>query len=237
MGLWVDRAVEQHVEALEVGRPVDEVHDGRRLLLVDPRCDVDQHEAIGQARRCGQAGQGGEAPERHAHEGRGVGGEGVDDRDDVVGHGLGPVVALGSPGRVTVSRQVDGHQRPVEGQGHRVPGVGVLGAAVQQHQLGRCVTPHQRAHLEARGGRHRGAPDRRRGERQADLGGVVRQHPELVVPVDPWHPRSLRRARGGPDQMLWRPCRDLISASAVTMTPSQMAGAVHGHDEQRAPRS
>ena len=71
----------------------------------------------------------------------GVGGQGVDGRGHVVGHGLGAVVAVGPPGRVAVAGQVDGHERPVQGQRHRVPGVGVLGAAVHEHQLGRRRRP------------------------------------------------------------------------------------------------
>ena len=40
--------------------------------------------------------------------------------------------------------KVDGHERPVEGEGHGVPGVGVLRPAVDEHELG-GAEPHTRA--------------------------------------------------------------------------------------------
>ncbi len=84
--------------------------------------------------------------------------------------------------RVAVPGQVDGHQGPVQRHRHRVPGMGVLGAAVQQDQLRVPVLPHQRAEpppgaTSAKTRRTAGG----RVERQAELRGVLIEHPELVV--------------------------------------------------------
>ena len=50
----LDRAGEQVVEAVEALGPVDEVGDGRRLLLVHPRRHVDQHHLADQLRARGR---------------------------------------------------------------------------------------------------------------------------------------------------------------------------------------
>ena len=46
---------------------------------------------------------------------------------------------------VAVAREVDGDERPVEGEGDGVPRVGVLRPAVDEDQLGFGRPPHQRA--------------------------------------------------------------------------------------------
>ena len=66
---------QQLVEAVEAGRPVDEVGDRRRLLGVHAGRDVDQHEGAHQLGGvCGE-GDGREAAERHADDAPGVRGE------------------------------------------------------------------------------------------------------------------------------------------------------------------
>ena len=95
---------------------------------------------------------------------------------------------------VAVAGQVDGHQRAVEGHGHGVPGVGVLGAPVEEHQLGRAVLPHQSAQPSTGTHLDRDTPDGgRRVEAQAVLGGVLVEQAELVV-VDALHRGSFYHA-------------------------------------------
>ena len=78
--------------------------------------------------------------------------------------------------------QVEGDEGPVEGQGHGVPGVGVLGAAVEQHDLRIARAPHEGAHRPARRHLDRTSLHRRRAApRQARLLGVLAEHPQLVV--------------------------------------------------------
>ena len=78
--------------------------------------------------------------------------------------------------------QVDGDERATERQRDRVPRVGVLGAAVDEHHRRRPVAPHERAHLPAALDGHRLPPhDRRALVGDAELGGVVGEHAELVV--------------------------------------------------------
>ena len=139
----LDRAGQEVVEAGEAGRAVDEVGDQLRLVRVDAGQHVDQHDAPHQLGGVGVERQRGQPAERHAHHGarrrapgpataiRHVGGV-------VRRRPSGPSRA---PVGVAVAGQVDGDQRPAEGQGDRVPGVGVLGAAVQQHQLRRPRRP------------------------------------------------------------------------------------------------
>ena len=89
------RALQQRVEALEVGGPVDEGDHGGGLLLVHARRDVDQHQVVGGRRLGGHGGQRGEAAERHAHDGPGRRGQRVDHR----GHVRRPWTGAGSRGR------------------------------------------------------------------------------------------------------------------------------------------
>ena len=62
---------------------------------------------------------------------------------------------VGTPVGVPVARQVERQRRPVEGQEHGVPGVGVLGPTVQQHDLGIARPPAQAAQPPVAVHRHR----------------------------------------------------------------------------------
>ena len=83
---------------------------------------------------------------------------------------------------VAVTGQVDGEQRPTEGQRDRVPRVRVLRAAVEEHELRLTAPPSQRAERSTDLDldplpRH----DGRTVERQPVLGGVLVEVRELVV--------------------------------------------------------
>ena len=71
--------------------------------------------------------------------------------------------AVGPAVGVAVPRQVDREERAAQGEGHGVPGVGVLRPAVDEHELGAPGPPPQ-TRLDT-GGRAR--PRRRRAARQA----------------------------------------------------------------------
>ena len=78
--------------------------------------------------------------------------------------------------------QVDGDERTVERQRDGVPGVGVLRAAVDQHELGRRLAPHQGADPSRRPDVDECPADQRRAVvGDAELGGVVGEVGELVV--------------------------------------------------------
>ena len=62
-----------------------------------------------------------------------------------IGVGGRAVVVVVPPGRVAVAREVEGDERAAERQRHRVPRVGVLGAAVEEHELGRRRRPTRSA--------------------------------------------------------------------------------------------
>lgn len=82
---------------------------------------------------------------------------------------------------VSVVRQVHGHQGPVEGQGQSVEGVGILGAAVDQDQLGRTIAPHESADLSKSLYRDEAASHARSGTTESPLVEVLVEIPELVV--------------------------------------------------------
>ena len=67
---------------------------------------------------------------------------------------------VGAAVGVAVAGQVDGQQRPAEGQGDGVPGVGVLRPAVDQDELGRPVGAPEQAATPC--GRARPRPSTRR---------------------------------------------------------------------------
>jgi len=107
------------------------------------------------------------------------------DRDGEVGRHRGRCVVVGwSVVTVAVSGEVDRHERTSERHGHRVPGMGVLGATMNQHQFGVTLAPHQRRDAEA-GWQLDAFPShgRWRSERQVVFGGVLVEQPELVVVV------------------------------------------------------
>ena len=103
-----------------------------------------------------------------------------------VGHDPGTQHGIvAGPVGVPVSGQVDRHQGPVEGQGHRVPGVGVLPPTVDEHHLGRVGAPHQGTDPPARGHLHELATNGGRpAPRQSHLAGVLPEQRELVVVAD-----------------------------------------------------
>ena len=175
-------AGQQFVEVGETLRAVHEGMDGGGLLGIDPRGHVDQDEGADQFGGVGRQRDGGEAPEGHPdHAGR-IGGQG--------GHHLGqvrPVAlerqrAIRAAVGVTVAREVDGHERPVQHHGDGVPRVGVLGTPVYQDQLGWRGAPDQAADL-APGPHLHVDPAHRRGTAvgQPVLGRVLRKQTELVV--------------------------------------------------------
>jgi hypothetical protein len=80
-----------------------------------------------------------------------------------------------------VAGQVDGQERAPERQRHRVPRVGVLGPAVDEHDFGRPVAPHEAAHRAPAGEVDLRATDGRRAvPGEPCLFRVLVQHPELV---------------------------------------------------------
>ena len=83
---------------------------------------------------------------------------------------------------VPVAGQVRCQQRSLEGHGHRVPGVGVLRATVQEHELGGVLSPDERTELPARRQLHR-LPAHRRGAAvgEVELLGVLVEQAKLVV--------------------------------------------------------
>ena len=107
----------------------------------------------------------------------------VDRRCDIGGVRVGPRAdarcrAVG----VAVAGQVGSEERPPERHRDRVPRVGVLGAAVDQHELRKPAPPHQAADRAPVGEPRRGAPHHGGPvERQPVLGGVLVEQPELVV--------------------------------------------------------
>ncbi len=111
---------------------------------------------------------------------------GGDHDGNVVGEVHRCVGTVGAPARMAVAGKVDREQRPAERERDRVPGVGVLGPAVQQDELRRLGTPTQGAD-RAPGGfvddRLDALDDRRRIGIEVELGDVLVEQPELVVVV------------------------------------------------------
>ena len=169
-------------------RPVDEGRDRLGLLGRDARRDVDEHDGPHELRRVLGEGQRRQPAERHADDGPGLGRQ----RADHLGH-VGGVAGrrrasrCGPPSEWPWPGQVDGDQRPSEGHGDGVPRVGVLGAAVEEDQLGRAVAPHQRAEPAAgvdgrrtpaapSAGRRRAGRTRRRCRRTGRTRRTARAH-------------------------------------------------------------
>src|SRR3954454_65358 len=83
---------------------------------------------------------------------------------------------------MTVTRQVERDQRLIERECDGVPRMRVLRPAVEQHDLGRSGSPHERADLLVVSDRDLLAPDRRRtGPRNPKFGRVLLEQRELVV--------------------------------------------------------
>jgi hypothetical protein len=126
----------------EAGWPLDQrggaaLGPGHRLLaLICRRGDVHDHRPGYQVR--GHRGQSdcGQATQRHAHDHFGAGCPLADQRDDVRGRRPGHVVMVRPPAGVPVTGQVDRERGQAQREDHRVPGVGVLAAAVQEYHPG-----------------------------------------------------------------------------------------------------
>jgi hypothetical protein len=177
--------LQQLVQAGEAGRPAGEVGDVPGPLRLDPRQHVDQDELADQVRRLGGERDGREPAEGHADGRPGGRGERPDGRRDIGRVAVRVQRALRTVAgtiRVAVPGEVDGHQGTVQRHRHRVPGMGVLGTAVQQDQLRVPVLPHQRAQPPPLAHVGEGAPHGRRPvEGQPVLGGVLVEQSELVV--------------------------------------------------------
>jgi hypothetical protein len=78
-------------------------------------------------------------------------------------------------------RKVDGNEGTVEGEGHGVPRVRILGAAMEQHDLGRARAPHERADGAGRGLDVDASNGGVAAPRNAELLGVLVKQAELVV--------------------------------------------------------
>jgi len=125
--------------------------------------------------------------ERHAHEDDRCGERtlrhGLVERgDDSVGVVGRVVPAVGATVAVTVAGKVDRQGLPIEREQHGVPRMGVLRAAVEEHELAGCCTPAQRTqdapvveHEPATGN------DETRRPFDAVLGAVLVEVRELVV--------------------------------------------------------
>ncbi len=132
----------------------------------------------------------GHPAERHADDDT-SGGSVVRDGDgDIVGEVHRAVGAIGAPARVAVARQVDGEDGSAQGEGDRVPRVGVLRAAVHEHHLHRVGAPSERADLPRRTRRgivtigHGGGDSayrRQLGHHEPELLDVLVEQTELVV--------------------------------------------------------
>ena len=182
---------EDRVEVGEVLMGRHEGDDRLRLGVVCAGGDVDQPKPPHQGRMVGRQAQRRHATQRHADHRCRLRGMGLHHPGDLGGEHLRRVVLLRPPVGVAVPRQVDRQQRPPEGEGDRVPGVGVLRPAVQQHQLGRSCPPPDGAHGEAVGTLDIEPLDRRNDiDVEPRLGGVVGQHRKLVVGL---HRTSRRR--------------------------------------------
>ena len=239
MGLcWMVR-VEQIVEAGERGRAAHEIGDRLGLHAVDPGRDVDQRQTTDEIGGVGGERDRRHAAERHPDDEFGIGRHGADHLGHVGGHRRHSTLA-GGVGRgiaVAVARQVDRDERPVERQRHRVPRVGVLGAAVDQHDLGWALAPHQRAEVAAIGQGDRLPPHRGRPVvGQADLGGVVGEVGELVVRAlgrsrpARYAPRAPTESVGDPPSVGIGDSSSLLDGEYPTLSVAQRRryGARHG---------
>ncbi len=170
------------VEAGEALGAVDKIGDGLRFRGRDTRRDIDEHHPADQLGRLGGEGNGRHASKGHADDRARLGRQGPNGRRHILGVVLQAERTASPPIRMTVPGEIDGHQRPAERQRHRVPGVGVLGPAVQQDQFRRGVAPDQRAQPPVGSDLHEHAAyDWRAFVGDAELRGVLVEVAELVV--------------------------------------------------------
>ena len=160
---------------------VDELRDRRGLLAVHARRHVDEHQLTNEIGRAVGERERREPAERHPDDGARVGRE--------LAHRLlergrvlrGPVRVVVAVRGMPVAGKVDGDERTVEREGNGVPGVGVLRAAVYEHQLGAAPAPRERTDRSA-GGLHLDAPHgRRSGPWDSEFLRVLVEERELVV--------------------------------------------------------
>ena len=155
----------------------------------------------------------GHTAEGHTHHPAGAGGQHLHRSGHVLGHRTrieGAPVAR--PVRMAMPGEIQGHQRAIESQGHRVPGMGVLTPTVEEDQIGGTGSPDQGTHPPPRRHLHRLAPHRRRTvPGQPGFTGVLLEQRELVVGrrrmVGPWI-RSCRQhwGRGHRQHLLGLSC-------------------------------
>src|SRR5262249_8654206 len=103
---------------------------------------------------------------------------------------LRPVRMVVAVCRVTVTGKVDRDERQPESEGHRVPGVRVLRAAVDEDEIRSAGTPHQRAEASAGGVDLDPADVGRAGPGDTEFLGVLVEQRELVVRRGCDHGRS-----------------------------------------------
>ncbi len=182
-GIEIDGSLQDLVKGGERFGTSQEGLDVRALLVVDPGGYVHQQEAAHELRMTTGQRDGRDPSERHADHGRRLGGQPADDGSHVIGHGRGlERFHCLRPVGVSMAGEVDGQQRPIEGQCHRVPGMGVLPTPVQQDQLRADRTPHQRTEPSTGGDLDGLAADGRCPlPLEPGLAGVLRKHGELVV--------------------------------------------------------
>ena len=123
--------------------PRDEIGDRARLVAGDARRYVDEHVTAHELGMAVSDEYRSEAPERHAGEGGRIRGERSDHDRHVVGEVLDSPGTVASAVGMAVSREVDRKQRSPESQRDTVPGVCILGASVEQHDLGIRVAPRE----------------------------------------------------------------------------------------------
>ena len=179
---------------------------------------------------------------------RASGASSADDRRQVAAVAAGRERALGPAVGVAVAGQVDRQQRPAQGQGHGVPGVGVLGPAVDEHELGRpgrpragwrrCgPAPPRRRPGARRAARRRAGRTRRRSRGTART--RRRGSSSGTSTSVPYARRAARRAKNAPDArtpaLRRRPGRRGGDADALG-APQAPAPPVRAPDDPPRPR-
>ena len=181
-GIELHRAGQKLLEARKVLRAIDERVNRLGLLRGNSRRDIDEGQLghdFGSERGDGRSG---EASERHAHHRLCRRSQRPNGSHHIFGvaHEV-PSPLCGAIG-VSVAGQIDSHQRPADGHGKRVPGMGVLSTAMEQHQLWCFGAPDQRTQRSSISERNRFAPNRRRTViGKSVIFGVARKHRKLVV--------------------------------------------------------
>ena len=138
---------QQIIKTVEALGSVDERHNVTALLFINTRGHVHQNGLADQFGGMVSQRQQGHPPKRHSDHRARFGPKGL--------HGCGDVSGvadyIGAPcprrplARVSVAGQIKTHQRAAQSQRNCVPGVGVLGATMQEDKLGWTIAPYQRA--------------------------------------------------------------------------------------------